>query len=88
VKVYASGYPKSAYVVVIECADKGTATRQSDCGPLHATRMSADGTLSGFQIEVTKTPGSNTCGSTPCLISVTQAALNPKYEADQHITFA
>jgi len=87
VKVYASGFPKSAFVVVIECADKGTATKQSDCGAIHTTRMTADGTLVGYEIQVSKTAGSNTCGATPCLISVTQASLNPKYEADQHISF-
>ena len=89
VKVYASGFPKNVTVVVVECADKGNATKQSDCNAIHFTHVDATGAVSyslAVFVQVSKTDRCS--ASLPCLVSVTQPSLTHSYEADEHITFA
>jgi hypothetical protein len=89
VTVYASGFPKATSVVVIECADKGAATRQVDCNKINFTKTSTTGTLV-FRLPVyIQVSSIDRCSATlRCLVSVTQPSLTHSYEADQHITFA
>jgi hypothetical protein len=95
VQVYASGFQNAKptlltkALVVVECADKSTDTKQADCGPLHFLNPDKNGRVS-YSMTVTRIVGSNknVCGATyQCLISVAQPTPKPTYEADQHISF-
>ncbi len=92
VLVQASGFSPGTALVVTECADKGTATGPGDCDLTGMQNITADsGGRVKVQFTVRKGPfGTNNivCGpSQQCLVSVTQATLNPSQEADTPIRF-
>lgn len=93
VQVSARGFTPGGALNVIECAQKGTATGPGDCNLAAMTPVTADtaGQVSVSFVVVRGPFGGNqiVCSATqPCLISVTQASLNPTEEADAEIAFA
>jgi len=92
IQITGSGFSKNEPLVVTECADKGTATTSNDCNLAGMVQVitDANGKVSA-SIVVLKGPfGVNriVCGPTQrCLVSVTQAALQPTEEADAQIQF-
>ena len=92
VQVDAVGFTAGEGLEVIECADKGTATGPGDCNLTGMTAVTSDGLGNiSVQLAVLRGPfGANkiVCSAKqPCLVSVTQASLNPTQEADAPISF-
>lgn len=92
VQIVGSGFTAGEQLQVIECADKGTSTGPSDCDLSGSKSVAAD--ASGavrVTLTVSRGPfgGNNiVCGATQkCLVSVTQASLQPTEEADAPISF-
>jgi len=92
VSVSGSGFSPSEGLVVTECAAKGVNTGMGDCN-LDAIVTTSSDPSGHVQVNftVSKGPfGSNqiVCGAQQrCLVSVTQATLAPKEEADTPISF-
>jgi hypothetical protein len=92
VQVDAAGFTAGEALTVIECAQKGNATGPGDCNLGGMTPVTADG-LGNISVPLTvlRGPfGANkiVCSTKqPCLVSVTQASLNPTQEADAPISF-
>lgn len=93
VQVRASGFSANEALQMVECADKGQATGPGDCNLAAMIPATSDGggRLTAT-LKVAKGPfGANgvVCSAKQrCLISVTQASLNPVEEADAPIRFA
>lgn len=93
VHVYASGFTPGEALQVVQCAAKGNATGPGDCNLSGMMAVSSDAAgRVAATLTVDRGPfGANhvVCsGSTKCLVSVTQASLQPSEEADAPITFA
>jgi hypothetical protein len=92
VSVSARGFGPDQSLIIIECVDLGKRTGQSSCdiGSLTAIVIGPDGTGSG-QFTVRKGPiGSERLSCTdqhPCIVSVSQATLNPTQTASATIRF-
>ena len=92
VTVTASGFSPGLTLLVVQCADKGQQTGSGDCNLSAAATIHTD-SAGAATTSLTVTPGpfgSNgiVCGAKlHCLISVTQATLNPAEEADAPISF-
>jgi hypothetical protein len=93
VQVRASGFSAGESLQIVECADKGQATGPGDCNlaAMLGAISDAEGRLTAT-LKVARGPfGANgvVCSAKQrCLISVTQASLNPAEEADAPIRFA
>jgi hypothetical protein len=93
VSIKASGFSPNESLAVTECANKGANTGEGDCnlGGMAFTTSNASGDVS-LQFTVVKGPfGSNKIVCSPtqsCLVSVSQASLQPTQEADGPITFS
>jgi hypothetical protein len=93
VKVIGKGFTPDEPLTVIQCADKGQKTGPGDCNlpAMFTVSSDADGRVSAT-LAVARGPfGANNvvCNAKQsCLISVTQASLNPTEEADAEISFA
>ncbi|HTZ44438.1 MAG TPA: neocarzinostatin apoprotein domain-containing protein [Jatrophihabitans sp.] len=93
VQVVAAGFTPGEALQVIECAQKGTATGPGDCNlaTMLAVTAGPAGELT-VRLPVLRGPfGANNivCGAKQaCIVSVTQASLNPTQEADAPIAFA
>lgn len=93
VQVHATGFTPGEALVVLQCAQKGTATGSGDCNITAMAPATADanGAVS-VQLHVVRGPfGANkvVCSTAlPCIVSVTQATLTPTQEADTVIRFA
>ena len=89
----ATGFSPDEPLTVIQCADKGQATGAGDCNlpSMLAASSDANGRLV-TTLAVSRGPfGANAVVCTakqPCLISVTQASLNPTEQANSAISFA
>jgi len=93
VQVDAVGFTPGEGLEVIECADKSTGTGTGDCNLTGMTPVTSDGLGNlSVQLTVLRGPfGANkiVCSAKQaCLVSVTQASLNPTQEADAPISFA
>lgn len=93
VQVRGSGFTPGESLQVVQCASRGAATGPGDCNLSGMTAVSSDsdGRVSASLTVVRGPFGSNgvVCsGRTQCLVSVTQASLQPSEEADAPITFA
>jgi hypothetical protein len=92
VTVTASGFSPGLTLLVVQCADKGQQTGSGDCNLSAAATIHTDA-AGAATTSLTVTPGpfgSNgiVCSAKlHCLISVTQATLNPAEEADAPISF-
>jgi hypothetical protein len=92
VQVRAAGFTPAEALQVVECAAKGTATGPADCNlsDMLAATSDSDGRVDA-RLTVLRGPfGADrvVCSArTPCLVSVTQASLNPTEEADAAIAF-
>lgn len=93
VRVAAAGFSPDEPLQVIQCADKGNATGPGDCNLTGMLTVSSD--ASGrvdVRLKVLRGPfGTNriVCSAHQhCLVSVTQASMQPSEEADAPITFA
>lgn len=92
VEVRARGFGPNQSLIIIECVDLGKRTGQSSCdlGSLTGISIGADGTGAG-QFTVRKGPiGSERLFCTdrhPCIVSVSQATLNPSQTASATIRF-
>ncbi|HET6877748.1 MAG TPA: neocarzinostatin apoprotein domain-containing protein [Jatrophihabitans sp.] len=93
VRVEATGFSPNEPLQVIQCADKGNATGPGDCNLSGMLSVSSDasGKLQ-VRLKVLRGPfGTNrsVCsGAQRCLVSVTQAAMQPTEEADAPISFS
>lgn len=93
VSVAASGFSPGEPLQVVQCADKGRRTGPGDCNltSMLAVTADANGQVTAA-LTVARGPfGTNAvvCSTKQrCLVSVTQASLNPTEEADAAITFA
>jgi hypothetical protein len=93
VRITGRGFTPGERLQVIQCADKGRATGPGDCNL--AGMLSASADASGA-VQATLTVLRGPFGSAgivcsaaqACLVSVTQASLNPSEEADAPISFA
>ena len=92
VTVIATGFSPGLSLIVVQCADKGQQTASGDCNLAAAATVHTDGTGSATT-SLSVTPGPfgasrDVCSAKlHCLISVTQASLNPTEEADAPISF-
>jgi hypothetical protein len=92
VTVTATGFSPNEPLIVVQCADRGKATGQGDCNLAAMNTVVSDSTgRVTATVRVVRGPfGTNkrTCDAAhPCLISVSQATLNPSQEADAPISF-
>lgn len=92
VTVTATGFSPNEPLIVVQCADRGKATGQGDCNLAAMNTVVSDSTgRVTATVPVVRGPfGTNkrTCDAAhPCLISVSQATLNPSQEADAPISF-
>lgn len=93
VQVHGAGFTPNEPLQVIECAARGNATGPGDCNLTGMLSVSSDdaGKVSAALTVLRGPFGASrvTCTTKhPCLVSVTQASLNPSEEADAAITFA
>jgi hypothetical protein len=93
VHVRATGFSPDEQLQVIQCLDRGNATGPGDCNLADMLSVSSDaaGQVSATLAVLRGPFGANRVSCTTqhrCLVSVTQASLNPTEEADAPITFA
>lgn len=92
VTVTATGFSPNQALLALECADKGNKTSQGDCNLSDLVSLSTDSSGTGTARVTVHTGaiGSNMdpCDrSHPCLISVSQATLDPSESATAIVTF-
>jgi hypothetical protein len=92
VQVVGTGFTPGEQLQVIECGDKGKSTGPGDCD-LAASQAAASDSTGAVRVTLTVSRGpfganKIVCGGTQkCLVSVTQASLQPTEEADAPISF-
>jgi hypothetical protein len=92
VTVTGKGFTPGEALVVVQCLSRGTATGASDCNVpgLVSVRADAAGGVTA-KLPVSKGPYGSPpllCSAAhPCLVSISQAQLNPTEEADAPISF-
>lgn len=93
VQVHGSGFTPGEALQVVECAARGNATGPGDCNlsGMLSVNAGSDGRVT-TTLTVLRGPfgaGRVVCSAhAPCLVSVTQASLQPTEEADAVIRFA
>jgi neocarzinostatin family protein len=93
VQVHGSGFTPGEALQVVQCAALGNATGPGDCNlsGMQSVSSDASGGVTATLTVVRGPFGANhvVCSTHPgCLVSVTQASLQPSEEADAPITFA
>lgn len=92
VTVTGRGFSPGLSLVVVQCLNRGAATGSGDCNlsQLVSARADASGNVTA-QLAVSKGPYGTPpllCSSAhPCLVSITEAQLQPTEEADAPISF-
>jgi hypothetical protein len=92
VTVTGSGFSPGRALVVVQCLNRGTATGSGDCNlsGLVSTKADAAGKVTA-QLKLSKgpygTPPLLCSAAHPCLVSITEAQLQPTEEADTPISF-